>query len=173
MTAISVDVGIQEVDTSAAAEVLRLIARQIEEDYREGFDRRDGGYYCYTVTVTDRGASMSVEPELPWSESPVDGSIDCGEGWWPIIAALDRDLRQIVPSYRVDQVKEKFGTLRYYINMGPQDDETRERVYGLLDTATELSARTCEKCGRPGRLRNDRPWIRTLCDQDAERQVSR
>lgn len=58
MTGVSVDVGIQEEDVHAAAEVLRLIAGQIEDDYREGFDRRDGGTsfrgnvcsYHYTVT---------------------------------------------------------------------------------------------------------------------------
>lgn len=35
-------------------------------------------------------------------------SVDCGEGWWPIIAQLDRDIAAIESDYEVHQIKEKF-----------------------------------------------------------------
>ena len=37
-----------------------------------------------------------------------------GKGWMPIIEQLDKDISAIDPDYSITQVKEKFGTLRYY-----------------------------------------------------------
>ena len=49
-----------------------------------------------------------------------------------------------------DQVKEKFGTLRFYYTGG--DD----RIDGMVRMAESMSAVTCETCGAPGKLRGDR-----------------
>lgn len=40
--------------------------------------------------------------------------IDCGPGWFGLLADLDRRLKRIFPAYRVVEVKEKFATLRFY-----------------------------------------------------------
>lgn len=56
------------------------------------------------------------------------------------------------------QVKEKYGTLRFYYNGG--DDYIR----GLESMAESISACTCEKCGNQGRIRG-RGWLYTACDQ--------
>jgi len=61
----------------------------------------------------------------------------------------------------VDQVKEKFGTLRFYYSGG--DDH----VDGVVRMAEAISAVTCEECGAPGKTRHG-GWIRTLCDAHAE-----
>jgi len=42
------------------------------------------------------------------------------KGWWPLLARLDRDIAALAPNYQLLQVKEKFGGLRYYIQMEPQ-----------------------------------------------------
>lgn len=57
------------------------------------------------------------------------------------------------------QVKEKFGSLRYY--MGGHDDY----VAGAVAMAEAISAVSCEKCGRPGRINDDGMWMQCLCDQ--------
>lgn len=41
--------------------------------------------------------------------------ISCDKGWYPLIIELDQKLAEIFPDYELHQVKEKFGTLRYYI----------------------------------------------------------
>jgi hypothetical protein len=41
--------------------------------------------------------------------------IQCDKGWYPLLCELDEKLAAIFPDYEVHQVKEKFGTLRYYI----------------------------------------------------------
>jgi hypothetical protein len=65
----------------------------------------------------------------------------------------------------VNQVKEKFGTLRFYYTGG--DDY----VDGVVRMGEEMTAVTCEDCGAPGRGRHG-GWIRTLCDVHAkERDV--
>jgi len=48
--------------------------------------------------------------------------ISCGKGWYPLIIQLDQKLEDLVPGYEVNQVKEKFGTLRYYFEIPQEDD---------------------------------------------------
>lgn len=41
--------------------------------------------------------------------------ISCGPGWYALLVKLDEDLSALVPDYEVHQVKEKYGTLRFYV----------------------------------------------------------
>ena len=59
---------------------------------------------------------------------------------------------------RASQVKEKYGTLRFY--MTTSSDEMEK----LIDVAEKLSETTCELCGMPGSLRDDCGWYKTRCD---------
>lgn len=70
---------------------------------------------------------------------------------------------EIVQQVTVTQVKEKFGTLRFYYDGG--DDV----ISGMVGFAEALSACTCEQCGAPG-VRRGGGWIRTLCDTHATEQ---
>lgn len=55
------------------------------------------------------------------------------------------------------QIKEKFGTLRFYFDGGD------EFCRGVEAMATSMSARTCEVCGKPGKKRGA-SWLYTACD---------
>jgi hypothetical protein len=84
---------------------------------------------------------------------------ETGDGWFSILDALSEVLvwrAEIAgrPLQRVRQVKEKFGTLRYYWG----DDEADD---GAIDMAEELSGRFCEATGRPGRLGERNRWFAT------------
>jgi hypothetical protein len=57
----------------------------------------------------------------------------------------------------LDQVKEKFGTLRFYYSGG--DDY----ISGMVSLAESMTAVTCEGCGNPGKSRGG-GWIHTYCD---------
>jgi hypothetical protein len=70
------------------------------------------------------------------------------------------DLEEIPPVVAV-QIKEKFGTLRFYYDGGD------EYIAGVLSMAESMSARTCEQCGSLGTARGG-GWIRTLCDKHAQ-----
>jgi len=61
-----------------------------------------------------------------------------------------------IPQVTLDQVKEKFGTLRFYYSGG--DDYIR----GLVSMAESMSGVTCETCGKPG-TQTPGGWIKTVC----------
>lgn len=75
--------------------------------------------------------------------------------------AKHRQVKDPIPQAIAVQVKEKFGTLRFYIDGG---DET---INALTSMAESMSARTCEKCGAPGKLRG-KTWLYTACDEHTE-----
>jgi hypothetical protein len=57
-----------------------------------------------------------------------------------------------------EQVKEKFGTLRFYTSGGDR------LIDGMIWFAESMSGKICETCAKPGKLRNS-GWIVTLCDE--------
>lgn len=88
-----------------------------------------------------------------------------GQGWWPLLHNLCQKIQNLIDqnpaAYQdlmVTQIKEKYGTLRFYLNW-----ETEE-ISQLIQEATIESAKICEVCGKPGRLRTTRGWQLTLCD---------
>jgi hypothetical protein len=90
------------------------------------------------------------------------------KGWMDrddkIKEAIERGLRKVedpVQQVVVTQVKEKFGTLRFYYDGG--DDV----IDGMVRLAEGMSGCTCEECGKPGSQRGG-GWIVTLCDEHAE-----
>ena len=90
--------------------------------------------------------------------------VDCAQGWWPIIADLDRQITAIAPDYSVHQIKEKFGELRFYYGLDEVGSDPR--IDDLIDRAEQIAARTCEMCGAPRRARGG-GWVKTLCDEHA------
>lgn len=122
----------------------------------------------FPLLYRDRHASMR-ETCMCWG-------FDHGDGWFdiiweasskiePIIASLiekykdDKDFQEYPP--RATQVKEKFGTLRFYMS-----SETVE-ISKIIDEAESKSEVTCEDCGKPGVLRKG-GWLRTLCDEHSQ-----
>ncbi|GLP76373.1 hypothetical protein TUM20983_34830 [Mycobacterium antarcticum] len=95
-------------------------------------------------------------------------SVDAG--WYPLVIATDARLAALDPVYRVHQIKEKFGTLRYYY--WPSSDDASPELLDALDAITDdaerASAITCERCGEPGVLQRTRYWAKTLCHSCAE-----
>jgi hypothetical protein len=66
---------------------------------------------------------------------------------------------KLIPQVVADQVKEKFGTLRFYYHGGD------EKIRGMVELVENFSARVCEECGRVDELvnQNSKGWIRTTC----------
>jgi hypothetical protein len=68
-----------------------------------------------------------------------------------------REVPESIPQVTLDQIKEKFGTLRFYYQGG---DDT---IDGMVRMAESMSGVTCEECGDPGKRRGS-GWIYTACD---------
>lgn len=68
--------------------------------------------------------------------------------------------------FAVQQVKEKFGTLRFYCS-------GNETIHKYVRLSEWLSSVTCEDCGKHGKA-NDSGWIRTQCEEcRSQRTVSK
>jgi hypothetical protein len=91
--------------------------------------------------------------------------LDIDAGWYALIANLDQQLRGADTNYVVHQVKEKFGTLRFYCAPGDYEPsaETLDAFDALIAEAERLSAMTCEHCGAPGTLCHRAGAVKTLC----------
>ena len=75
------------------------------------------------------------------------------------------DITPKVDWIHVEQIKEKFGGLRFYYQGG--DDH----ISGMVRLAEVWAGYTCETCGDKGERRSG-GWIRTLCDKhEAEYQL--
>ncbi len=98
----------------------------------------------------------------------VENGMGCGsaigEGWYDIIRELDKQIAELYPEYVVNQVKEKFGGLRYYIDDIP--DEVHADVYDFINEAYMKANVSCDVCGAPGKIGNVSEWmIATRCEK--------
>ncbi len=128
--------------------------------------------------------------------------IECLDGWYDLIHDL---CSEIMDAYKEagrpmdlvpDQVKEKFGTLRFYyhfegrpagfhgidlirndgsginsIRVTPQADDFEKKISDIVRKYEDKSGTVCEECGSSGTLRSDTPWIMTLCNPCYERMT--
>ena len=118
--------------------------------------------------------AKQMEERFPKMFANPYGGFCISEGWWPILEKLCSNIQhhinwknkqsEVVPQVVVEQIKEKFGGLRFYYQGG--DDY----VSGLVSMAESWAGASCENCGAPGK-RREGGWIKTLCDHhEAERQ---
>ena len=84
-----------------------------------------------------------IAPEYP-------KSIDVDEGWYQLVIDCDKELTAIDPYYRIFQIKEKFGGLRYYFH--PSQSDTSKAMSEVVSKYEAIAARTCEATGGSGVL---------------------
>ena len=123
--------------------------------------------------------------------------VECQDGWYDLIYEL---CEEIMKAYTdegrpmdmvVDQIKEKYGTLRFYYHFGGQSETIQsldvmgvggirmmsksapfeDKIASIVAKYEEKSAHICEDCGSPGVLRPDLGWVLTLCDACYEQKV--
>ena len=113
-----------------------------------------------------RGAQPAV-----WSHVPV--------GWSAIVETLFTGINALLnddqaKSFRVEQVKEKFGTLRLYVSFDRIDaggvNPKPAVLKSLVDAAVAASEVTCYVCGAPGEMRNIGAWATVRCDAHASKK---
>jgi len=99
--------------------------------------------------------------------------IECGIGWLPTILLAHEALKLITPDYKISQIKEKFGGLRYYAGGGfPWDTPQGYAFESILGNAEREASTICENCGEKGygpnffyvKIRTFSGWHHTYCD---------
>ena len=93
-------------------------------------------------------------------------SFDIQPGWYPLVKELIDDLIALGWNKQITQVKEKYGTLRFYINGGT------DAIWDRIEKAEADSEFICEVTGKPGKLREDIGWLRTLCDEEYDKLIN-
>jgi hypothetical protein len=83
---------------------------------------------------------------------------ECGDGWYEIFKELIEEIKKIDinKTCRVIQIKEKYGTIRFYENSAPEVDD---QITKLIRKAEEKSKVTCEVCGKEGHLIQGGWWM--------------
>jgi hypothetical protein len=66
-----------------------------------------------------------------------------------------------------DQVKEKYGTLRFYWHGDNLPEDTWAEINGAVSMAEMLSDSICENCGERGEMRGP-GWMSVKCDKCSE-----
>lgn len=84
-------------------------------------------------------------------------------GWRDLVLRLLKDLQEMGWEGDVQQIKEKFGELRFYASGTPE-------VFDRIDEATDESRKTCEICGAAATQVGE-GWIYTLCPPHEEKRL--
>lgn len=82
-------------------------------------------------------------------------------GWQPLLQNLLDKISELDVDIGVLQIKEKFGSLRFYFRGEGKD---YDKVHDLVGQAEVTSSETCVVCGEPGTMRHD-GWISPYCDK--------
>jgi hypothetical protein len=123
------------------------------------------------------------DKDKPMNETCMCWGITTGDGWYMLLDKLCSSLqwstdRNSYPQVIADQVKEKFGGLRFYYHtqetekskvfsdseVGKRYPRTGEYFDGMIDFACSMSYNICELCGHPG-VCNKSGWIRCRCEE--------
>ena len=113
-----------------------------------------------------RGDVRPLQMHFTYHENATEPSIYGIQEAAKVLEDIEPQYRRVpvpeaCPQVIATQIKEKFGTLRFYYLGG--DDYCR----GIESMAESMSAVTCEVCGSPGKLRKG-GWVQTLCDEHAK-----
>lgn len=97
--------------------------------------------------------------KLPPSETLMCWGIETDEGWFKFIDKLCAKITALDPEVEIVQLKQKYGGLRCCTT------GTSKAVIDEIWAAEAESYTICEKCGATGMLRDDLPWMQTLCEE--------
>jgi hypothetical protein len=144
------------------------------QKYPDLFPKNEEGEPCFYFEC-DNGWYGLIDTLLSFVNARVkyyDATVERNKNWeklgevpdW-ITKTLDKyGGEHPLKAWHLDQVKEKFGTLRFYSAW------FSDQFQGAVSFAESYSALVCEICGKPGELYRA-GWLKTLCPEHTkERQ---
>lgn len=106
---------------------------------------------------------LYAQRRMPMNSTCMCWGFECGDGWFGLLDRLSAKLEAINQKgqFKIEasQVKEKFGSLRFYTNGAPDEADK------LISKAEKESARTCERCGKRGKIMSNVGWYTCLCQK--------
>lgn len=106
--------------------------------------------------------------KVPWIGQHASG---LARGWIPIlersVSLVEAHLDQKrVSLWGTKQIKEKFGTLRWY--GFPVDDKLFQAIRNVTQNTSEFS---CIVCGKDADLELDHGWVLNLCEEHKQKRA--
>jgi hypothetical protein len=112
---------------------------------------------CGLISYDNESAKRRLKYALEHPEAKIGESI----------ADLEKKVKEAYDNLpTLVQVKEKFGSLRFYYDGGTNE------IQNYVTFAESMTYRTCEECGAPGEARND-GWVKVLCDKHQKEREDR
>lgn len=147
------------------------------------------------ISTLPWGLSEAFTKEFLVKDYPVLlGNVRCGvsiqPGWASLVHDLCSDITMVMAAnptlkVRVDQVKQKLGSLRFYamaytsleekdghlfnFKVEPQLEDAKNHINRLIANAENASAYICEVCGQPGKIINSSGYLRASCERHAHK----
>lgn len=108
---------------------------------------------CFLIQQQHDNNLRSIRWAEAWNQDILDPDSD-------YYGREPRVVPEEIPQTVATQIKEKFGTLRFYVNGG--DDY----IQGVIDMAEYMSAYICEVCGNKTKVADQGGgWYATRCEE--------
>lgn len=126
--------------------------------------------------LMERYPKIFRQKNLPMTQTCMCWGIECPDSWYTILDCLCWKIQDCVDNppksfingkwvgdevkqVEAVQVKEKFGTLRFYTNSG------NKVIEELISMAEALTSCTCAKCGSNDNVKCTGGWVTYLCEK--------
>ena len=121
---------------------------------------------CIGETLAKKYPQININDHI-WHEL-VAATIEYGTGWHDLVIELVKKIESIyeknnvdISEFRIDQIKEKYGELRFYTSSSISE------VHDIILEYENRSATICDECGDIGSLYEKNGWLQTLCEKCA------
>lgn len=108
---------------------------------------------------------------FPYMFSGRNIGLDVAEGWGEVFTKLCEDIDTLLGDdkrgFHWLQLKEKFGSARFYHQHDSGDDEVYWKLDELIGTAEDKTSSMCYYCGQPGEADTQLGWVLVLCKEHA------
>jgi len=104
-------------------------------------------------------------PNINWDKCY---GADISAGWYTIISQLTHAISHYCEKENITvdvlQIKEKFGSLRYYVSINSDNHKDFTAINTLIMYAEWLSESACIDCGNSAKIENHNGWYVPVCD---------
>ena len=126
------------------------------------------GYHRIMIIMNINPISKELQSEVEKLKSRIpeafSKTIDVDEGWYQIVVDCSKAIDAIYPHYKILQIKQKFGGLRFYLDIhGDATKEQCNEIYKTIRKYEKIAEQTCEATGLPGvPMKSPYGWLKTL-----------
>jgi len=145
------------------------LQQKLLKEYSHFFDVGNRKIYTGENVVMDEVFELLNQKEIVL---PIQFGFECDDGWYMLLEQLLYNIewhldpepwpRKERMPFTINQIKEKFGGLRFYYTGGD------EFIHGMVTFAESLSYHICERCGSTKNVTQTEGWITTLCENCKE-----